>query len=71
MTTMTTMTTKKTGTTTESRFLLIRLREIGDVAFTTPLIRAVRETFPSAHLGFLVGRNERLFARLSLRRKPL
>jgi hypothetical protein len=44
MTTMTTMTTKKTGTTTESRFLLIRLREIGDVAFTTPLIRAVRES---------------------------
>jgi predicted lipopolysaccharide heptosyltransferase III len=49
-----TMTMKRTRTTIESRILLIRLREIGDVVFTTPLIRAVREAFPDAHLGFLV-----------------
>lgn len=36
------------------RVLLIRLREIGDVVFTTPVIHAVRERFPSAHLAYLV-----------------
>jgi predicted lipopolysaccharide heptosyltransferase III len=40
--------------TTEPRILLIRLREIGDVVFTTPLIRAVRDRLPAAYLGFLV-----------------
>ena len=37
-----------------ARILLIRLREIGDVVFTTPAIRGVRECFPNAHLTYLV-----------------
>jgi ADP-heptose:LPS heptosyltransferase len=36
------------------KILLIRLRLIGDVVFTTPAIRAVRRTFPDAHLTYLV-----------------
>jgi ADP-heptose:LPS heptosyltransferase len=38
----------------DSRILLVRLRLIGDVAFTTPLIRALRREFPDAHLSYLV-----------------
>ncbi len=34
--------------------LLIRLRLIGDVVFTTPVIRAVRERYPSARVSYLV-----------------
>jgi lipopolysaccharide heptosyltransferase II len=34
--------------------LLIRLRLVGDVVFTTPAIRAVRRRFPDAHLTYLV-----------------
>jgi lipopolysaccharide heptosyltransferase II len=34
--------------------LLIRLRLIGDVVFTTPLLRALRRRFPDAHLSYLV-----------------
>ena len=34
--------------------LLIRLRLIGDVVFTTPLIRALKRTFPGAQLSYLV-----------------
>jgi ADP-heptose:LPS heptosyltransferase len=34
--------------------LLIRLRLIGDVVFTTPAIRALREAFPGARLTYLV-----------------
>jgi ADP-heptose:LPS heptosyltransferase len=37
-----------------NRVLLIRLREIGDVVFTTPAIRALRRRFPAAHLAYLV-----------------
>jgi lipopolysaccharide heptosyltransferase II len=37
-----------------SKILLIRLREIGDVVFTTPAVRAVRLRFPRAHLTYLV-----------------
>ncbi|MBI4486808.1 MAG: glycosyltransferase family 9 protein [Acidobacteria bacterium] len=37
-----------------SRILLIRLRQIGDVVFTTPAIRAVRTRFPDAHIAYLV-----------------
>src|SRR5262249_9452282 len=37
-----------------SRILLIRLRQIGDVVFTTPAVRALRERFPHAHLTYLV-----------------
>jgi predicted lipopolysaccharide heptosyltransferase III len=36
------------------RILLIRLREIGDVVFTTPAIRAVRQQFPKAHISYVV-----------------
>jgi predicted lipopolysaccharide heptosyltransferase III len=37
-----------------SRILLIRLRQIGDVAFTTPAIHAIRDRFPNAHLSYVV-----------------
>jgi ADP-heptose:LPS heptosyltransferase len=36
------------------KLLLIRLRLIGDVVFTTPVIRALRRRFPEAHLAYLV-----------------
>ena len=36
------------------RVLLVRLREIGDVVFTTPAVRALRRRFPDAHLTYLV-----------------
>jgi lipopolysaccharide heptosyltransferase II len=34
--------------------LLIRLRLIGDVVFTTPIIRAMKRAFPQAHLTYVV-----------------
>jgi ADP-heptose:LPS heptosyltransferase len=34
--------------------LLVRLRLIGDVVFTTPLIRALRERYPDARLTYVV-----------------
>ena len=36
------------------RILLVRLREIGDVVFTTPAVGALRARFPDAHLTYLV-----------------
>jgi predicted lipopolysaccharide heptosyltransferase III len=36
------------------RILLVRLRQIGDVVFTTPAIHALRRRFPAAHLTYLV-----------------
>ncbi|MFL6279172.1 MAG: glycosyltransferase family 9 protein [Vicinamibacterales bacterium] len=36
------------------KILLIRLRLIGDVVFTTPLLRALKRRFPEAHLSYLV-----------------
>jgi len=36
------------------RILLVRLRQIGDVVFTTPAIHALRRRFPDAHLSYLV-----------------
>lgn len=36
------------------RILLVRLRLIGDVVFTTPVIRALRRTFPDAEISYLV-----------------
>jgi len=36
------------------RVLLIRLRLIGDVVFTTPMPRALKRAFPDAHLTYLV-----------------
>lgn len=38
------------------KILLARLRLIGDVVFTTPLIRALRRHYPDAHLTYLVER---------------
>ena len=37
-----------------TRILLIRLRLIGDVAFTTPILRALRVRFPDAHVTYMV-----------------
>jgi lipopolysaccharide heptosyltransferase II len=37
-----------------ARILLIRLRQIGDVVFTTPAVHALRRTFPDAHLAYIV-----------------
>ena len=36
------------------KILLVRLRLIGDVVFTTPVVRAVRRRYPQAHLSYLV-----------------
>lgn len=36
------------------RILLVRLRQIGDVVFTTPAIAAIRARYPRAHLTYLV-----------------
>ncbi len=36
------------------KILLVRLRLIGDVVFTTPPIRALRTRFPDAHLAYVV-----------------
>jgi predicted lipopolysaccharide heptosyltransferase III len=36
------------------RILLVRLRLIGDVVFTTPVIRALRRHYPDAHIAYLV-----------------
>ena len=36
------------------RILLIRLREIGDVVFTTPAIRGLRQHFPDAYISYVV-----------------
>jgi predicted lipopolysaccharide heptosyltransferase III len=39
---------------TPRRILLVRLRLIGDVVFTTPIVRALKRRFPGAHLTYLV-----------------
>ena len=36
------------------RILLVRLRPIGDVVFTTPLLSALRRHYPDAHLTYVV-----------------
>jgi len=36
------------------RILLVRLRRIGDVVFTTPALAALRRQYPGAHLTYLV-----------------
>ena len=36
------------------KILLVRLRQIGDVVFTTPAIRGLRHRFPEAHLSYVV-----------------
>ena len=40
----------------QMNILLIRLRLVGDVVFTTPAIRALRRRFPDARLTYLVER---------------
>src|ERR1041385_5542001 len=42
------------GRGTLTKILLVRLRLIGDVVFTTPVIRALRRHFPDAELTYLV-----------------
>jgi lipopolysaccharide heptosyltransferase II len=37
-----------------SKVLLVRLRQIGDVIFTTPAVHALRRRFPDAHLTYIV-----------------
>jgi heptosyltransferase-1 len=39
------------------KILLVRLRLIGDVVFTTPLIRALRRVYPDARIAYLVERD--------------
>lgn len=39
------------------RILLVRLRLIGDVVFTTPIPRALKRTFPGAHIAYVVERS--------------
>jgi ADP-heptose:LPS heptosyltransferase len=34
--------------------LLVRLRLIGDVVFTTPIVRALRRRYPDARITYLV-----------------
>ena len=36
------------------KILLVRLRLVGDVVFTTPAVRAIRRRFPHAHITYLV-----------------
>jgi len=36
------------------RILLVRLRQIGDVVFTTPAVHALRRRFPDAHISYIV-----------------
>jgi len=36
------------------RILLVRLRQIGDVVFTTPAVHALRRRFPDAHITYIV-----------------
>lgn len=39
------------------KILLIRLRLIGDVVFTTPIPRALKQAFPAAHVTYVVERS--------------
>jgi lipopolysaccharide heptosyltransferase II len=36
------------------KILLVRLRQIGDVVFTTPAVGALRQRFPDAHISYIV-----------------
>lgn len=39
------------------KILIIQLRQLGDVLLTTPVIKALRERFPHAHISFLTEEN--------------
>ncbi len=47
---------------TPRRILIVALRQLGDCLLATPLVRALRRSFPHAHIAFLV---ERPFAPLT------
>ncbi len=38
----------------ETRFLIVRLSAMGDVIHTLPAVRALRDSFPNAHLAWLI-----------------
>ncbi len=40
-----------------SRIVISRMKFIGDVILTTPVLRSLRETYPSAHIAYLGERN--------------
>jgi len=44
------------------RILLVRLRPIGDVVFTTPLLSALRRHYPEAHIAYVVEPDAASFA---------
>ncbi|MFH1282073.1 MAG: glycosyltransferase family 9 protein [bacterium] len=39
------------------RILIIQIKQVGDVLLTTPVIKALRDEFPSAEIDFLVNKN--------------
>src|SRR5512135_1456049 len=69
------------GSTESPRILIVRAGAIGDTLMTTPLVRALRRSFPNAHLVFLSSRTTENVLRcnpnldevvaLSYRRLPL
>lgn len=44
------------GGVSPSRILIVNPFGIGDVLFTTPLVRALRQAFPASHIGYLCNR---------------
>ncbi len=38
----------------EERFLIVRLSSLGDVIFTLPVLAALRDAFPRAHIGWVI-----------------
>jgi lipopolysaccharide heptosyltransferase II len=48
------LSTKPRSRNSRIKILLVRLRQIGDVVFTTPAIHALRRRFPDSHLSYIV-----------------
>ncbi len=44
----------------EERFLVVRLSSMGDILNTLPAVSALRSSFPSAHIAWLVSDNTTL-----------
>ncbi|CUS88473.1 hypothetical protein JGI7_01210 [Candidatus Kryptonium thompsonii] len=42
---------------TFEKILITRLRFIGDIVLTTPVIRAVRKKFPNSYIAYLADKN--------------